>query len=80
MESHVVNAWIGNSRQVAEKHYLQVTDDHFVRALQICARNPSQDPANDKSDARETAENRDVSQCVASSMGDIGFEPTTSAV
>ena len=30
--SHVVNAWIGNSRRVAEKHYLQVTDDHFARA------------------------------------------------
>ena len=30
--SHVVCAWIGNSRQVAQKHYLQVTDDHFERA------------------------------------------------
>lgn len=30
--SHVVNAWIGNTQQVAEKHYLQVTDDHFKRA------------------------------------------------
>ena len=30
--SHVVCAWIGNSPQVARKHYLQVTDDHFNRA------------------------------------------------
>ncbi len=30
--SHVVNAWIGNSRSVAEKHYLQVTDAHFAKA------------------------------------------------
>jgi integrase len=30
--THVVCAWIGNSRQVAMEHYLQVTDDHFERA------------------------------------------------
>ena len=32
--SHVVCAWLGNSVQVARKHYLQVTDDHFAAALQ----------------------------------------------
>ncbi len=26
---HVVNAWIGHSQRVAERHYLQVTDEHF---------------------------------------------------
>ena len=30
--SHVVCAWIGNSKKVARKHYLQVTSDHFDRA------------------------------------------------
>jgi len=30
---HVVCAWIGNSQPVAAKHYLQVTEDHFQRAL-----------------------------------------------
>ena len=35
---HVVSAWIGNSAQVAVKHYLQVTDEHFDRA----AHNPAQ--------------------------------------
>ncbi|MHC4993858.1 MAG: hypothetical protein ACYTGQ_02285 [Planctomycetota bacterium] len=29
---HVVTAWIGNSELVAAKHYLQVTDEHFLRA------------------------------------------------
>lgn len=29
---HVVCAWIGNSRLVARKHYLQLTDDHFEQA------------------------------------------------
>ncbi len=30
--SHVVNSWLGHSTRVAEKHYLQVTDDHWQRA------------------------------------------------
>ena len=29
---HVVVKWIGNSQQVAAKHYLQVTDAHFESA------------------------------------------------
>ena len=29
---HVVTAWLGNTPRVAEKHYLQVTDDHFAQA------------------------------------------------
>ena len=29
----VVCAWIGNSPQVAAKHYLQVTEDHFQKAV-----------------------------------------------
>ena len=38
---HVVCAWIGNSQPVAVKHYLQVTDEHFEKAVQ----NPVQQPA-----------------------------------
>ena len=38
---HVVTAWMGNSELVAAKHYLQVTDDHFSKAV----RNPVQQPA-----------------------------------
>ena len=29
---HVVCKWIGNSELVAAKHYLQLTDEHFIRA------------------------------------------------
>jgi len=36
--THVVCAWLGNSPQVARKHYLQVTDDHFARATAAPAR------------------------------------------
>ena len=31
--AHVVCAWLGNTQQVARDNYLQVTDDHFARAL-----------------------------------------------
>ncbi len=34
---HVVCAWLGNSRAVAQEHYLQVTDAHFAQAAQIPA-------------------------------------------
>lgn len=30
---HIVCAWIGNSEDVAKRHYLQVTDNHFQRAV-----------------------------------------------
>ena len=32
--AHVVCRWIGNSQIVAAKHYLQVTDEHYERAIQ----------------------------------------------
>ena len=38
--AHVVCAWIGNSQAVAQKHYLQVTDDDFKDA-QKTAPNPA---------------------------------------
>src|SRR5262249_24790143 len=31
---HVVCAWIGNTARIAVKHYLQVTDDYFARAVE----------------------------------------------
>ena len=30
---HVVNKWLGHSGKVAEKHYLQVTDEHWGKAV-----------------------------------------------
>jgi len=36
--SHVVCAWLGNSKPVAAKHYLKVTAEHFKKATQ----NPTQ--------------------------------------
>ncbi len=33
----VVCEWIGNSQLVAQKHYLQVTEEHFKKAVQHTA-------------------------------------------
>ena len=37
--AHVAAAWIGNSVAVAVKHYLQVTDEHFEKAVQKAVQN-----------------------------------------
>jgi integrase len=83
--SHVVCAWMGNSQQVARRHYLQVHDEHYTKAVIgarsiIVASKAPQDAANEKCDASETAQTSMVSQCVASSVGDAGLEPATSAL
>ena len=33
--------WIGNSQPIAAKHYLQVTDGHFSKALQKALQQPA---------------------------------------
>ncbi len=38
--SHVVCAWLGNSRQVAVRHYLQILDSDFEKAAQNAAQYP----------------------------------------
>jgi len=32
---HVVTAWLGNTPSVADKHYLQVTPEHFAQAVAV---------------------------------------------
>ena len=34
-------SWIGNTEAVASKHYLQVTEDHFAKALQNALQHPA---------------------------------------
>lgn len=43
---HVVCAWIGNSEPVAAKHYLQVTDEHYARAVEGAAKSAAVTPSN----------------------------------
>jgi integrase len=32
--AHLISAWLGHNQATAMKHYLQVTDDHFAKAVQ----------------------------------------------
>jgi len=57
---HVVWQWIGNSRAVAQEHYLQVTDTHFIEAAaepenqrQQAAHNPAQSAAESGGNSME---------------------------
>jgi hypothetical protein len=57
---HVVCEWIGNSPDVARKHSITVTDDHFARAAgEKAAQNPAQSvhaaSRTDSHDESETA-------------------------
>ena len=45
--THVVCAWIGNSEAVAKKHYLQVRDEDFAKALHIPVQLGSVDGGNE---------------------------------
>ncbi len=50
--AHAVCAWLGNSQRVASEHYLQVTDEHYERAAQNAAQQPSGEARNSgKSDS-----------------------------
>ena len=88
---HVLCAWIGNSRAVPMKHYLQVTDDHFRQAV----RNPVQSvsattcqdlpeaPGRERESAFGTSGQRVAvggSNISREMVGDTGLEPVTSCV
>ena len=44
---HVVARWLGNTPTIAQRHYLQITEQHFQQALEApegAAQNPAQQP------------------------------------
>ena len=85
---HVVTAWMGHSKRIAQKHYLQVTEDDYKQAssnptqqITVSPRRGSQSTlsAHEKTLVlqglaliRETLQTREV--------GDEGLEPPTSSV
>jgi len=93
---HVVCEWIGNSQAVAAKHYLQVTDEHFARAVQNAVHATSEavqkavQPAAAATRQEATEPQRLLRvRLVAATCGDLGqypqvgddgLEPPTSTV
>jgi len=53
---HVVCQWIGNSQPVAQKHYLQVTNEHFERASSSVPTTPTATNGAARNPARYTSE------------------------
>jgi integrase len=89
---HVVTAWMGHSKRIAQKHYLQVTEADFKQATENPTQNPTQHvtvtPRIDSQPQNTAHEKRLVLQGNASSrdtvqpsqVGDEGLEPPTSSV
>lgn len=87
--SHVVCAWMGHSRQVSQKHYLQVTEEHFARgsgtaaeprrAVEAQLKVPRKEDAGDRtlsiSRKKPHAERKRTRRVDAT-----GLEPVTSSV
>ncbi len=78
---HVVCAWIGNSKAVAAKHYLQVTDDHFKKATSEKAQSAHGNGDSDRQDQPETSD-RSISAnrgqyCTSVQIAEEGLEPPT---
>lgn len=71
---HVVCAWLGNSRAVAQEHYLQVTDAHFTEAI----REPSKpgDAPKSQPQRNAAAQNPAQSGTEQKEMATCGAEQT----
>lgn len=63
--SHVVCSWIGNSESVAKKHYLQITDEHFQKAVQNPVQQLHVGDGNSRQPEKSTNEKTPVLQGVA---------------
>jgi len=93
--AHVTSAWIGNSVVIAKEHYLQVTDEHFEKALHSALQNPVQSAPEQASTLAQTQSGNEAesafcargqanaARCASTGrqkVGVTGLEPVTSAV
>ncbi len=89
---HVVCKWVGHAARIAQKHYLQVTDDHFERAAKsgaVAVQNAVQQPAaRSRTEAAESTQLGGDSDVVLARAAPcetvqdrkaprVGLEPTT---
>ena len=83
---HVVCGWIGNSPRVAAKHYLQVTEDHYGKAVQNPVQTahdggrqePSGETARSSGETLVTSWQKDATPCKCKGLQSIpprGVEP-----
>jgi len=89
---HVVCAWVGNSPNIVQKHYLQVTDEDFERAADGVSSQPADGNSARESEAVEgktalqkakrqaAAEGRSDPQETQKPLVDKGLLPSLAAV
>ena len=89
---HVVTAWMGHYKRIAQKHYLQVTEDDYKQASSNPTQNPTQQitvsPRRGSQHILSAHEKTLVLQGLAiiretlqtREVGDEGLEPPTSSV
>ena len=53
--SHVVDEWIGHCEDIAKRHYLMVTDDHFAKAVRTKPETPVRKPVRYGVESSRTA-------------------------
>jgi len=58
--AHVVCEWIGNSLKIAQKHYLNVTDEHFKKAAQKTAQQLPEVVGNARKQSAETTQKAEL--------------------
>jgi hypothetical protein len=79
--AHVVCSWMGHTRAVSAKHYLQVTEAHVEQAANSVARPLAQQAiANDCTVSPETALAQSGTPKAGFLVGHTGLEPVTSCV
>ena len=81
--AHLVHAWLGNSREVAEDHYLMVRDSDYERVTREAVQNPvqsvaapdRQEPSLEKESAVSPAFTRDTAVLSGRKVPPRGVEP-----
>jgi integrase len=73
---HVVCEWLGNSRLIAQEHYLRVTDEDYAAALRPT---PRETPEAASRDAAKTHQRRKTTQNDASALDDKSEKPPENA-
>jgi len=71
---HVVCEWIGNSEEVARKHYLQVTEEHFQKATSNPTSHMHADGSKRQQTEKETAAPPAFADCTAVHIPPRGVE------
>jgi len=74
---HVVCAWIGNSFEVAKRHYLQVTDVDFEKATSNPTSHMHADGSTPQHMEKKTAVPPAIADCTAVHIPPAGIEPAT---